>query len=199
MVTINKNSKIHLTDDQRQLVAENHNLIYSFLHQHKLPVDDDNYSLAAIGLCKAACCYNPEKGAFSTIAYYGMYSEICHYNTLANYDKRKIAKYTEYYDFSSYDLEEDFASTWGKKQEIYKATSIINHASKNNEFEDDCLQRITYQNFIDSLADKQKEVAKLYEIGFGSSEIAEILGCVPSNITYYKNQIKNKYLQFIST
>ena len=44
---------IQLNDEQRKLVADNHNLIYQYLIDNNLP-QDEYYDIAAIGLCKAA-------------------------------------------------------------------------------------------------------------------------------------------------
>lgn len=65
-----------LTDTQRQLAADNHNLIYAFLHKRNLSVDD-YYDIAVIGLCKAARHFDPGRGlAFSTFAYRCMDGEL---------------------------------------------------------------------------------------------------------------------------
>ena len=46
-----------MTDYQKQLVTDNHNLIYRFLQKEKLNMEDW-YDLAAIGMCKAAKTFN---------------------------------------------------------------------------------------------------------------------------------------------
>ena len=56
---------IQLNDEQRKLVADNHNLIYQYLIDNNLP-QDEYYDIAAIGLCKAALKYDTAKGACST-------------------------------------------------------------------------------------------------------------------------------------
>lgn len=56
-----------LTDEERELVTNNHNLIYSYLNKFHLP--DDYYDLCAIGLCRAAHFYKPENGKFSVFAF----------------------------------------------------------------------------------------------------------------------------------
>lgn len=56
-----------LTDEERDLVTNNHNLIYSYLNKYKL--SDDYYDLCALGLCRAAHFYEPERGKFSTFAF----------------------------------------------------------------------------------------------------------------------------------
>ena len=63
-----------LTDDQRQMVADNHNLIFSFLNKYHLP-DDEWYGVMAVGLINAAISYNGSS-AFSTYAYKCMFNEM---------------------------------------------------------------------------------------------------------------------------
>lgn len=53
-----------LTDEQRKLAEDNHNLIYFVLHKNNWSIDE-YYDVAAIGLCRAAQTYAPDKGAFS--------------------------------------------------------------------------------------------------------------------------------------
>ncbi len=60
-----------LTDEQRALVEENHNLIYFFLRKHGYSINEF-YGPAAEGLCKAAQSYEASKGAFSTWALQAM-------------------------------------------------------------------------------------------------------------------------------
>lgn len=72
-----------LTDEERDLVTDNHNLIYSYLNQHCL--SDDYYDLCAIGLCRAAHFYEPKKGKFSTFAF------LCMSNVI-NMEWRKVQR-----------------------------------------------------------------------------------------------------------
>lgn len=68
-----------LNDEQRKLVEDNHNLIYSFLNSRHLSLDaiEDWYGTAAIGLCKAALIYDESKGCkFTTLAYIIMDNEV---------------------------------------------------------------------------------------------------------------------------
>lgn len=68
-----------LNDTQRKLVEDNHNLIYSYIHSHKLNLDavEDWYGAAAVGLCKAALIYDESRGCkFSTLAYLCIDNEV---------------------------------------------------------------------------------------------------------------------------
>ena len=64
-----------MTDEQRKLIEDNHNLIYSFLYKYHLEVNE-YYDLAAIGLCKAAMTYDSEKASFYTYAYKCMFTSV---------------------------------------------------------------------------------------------------------------------------
>lgn len=78
-----------LTKEQQQLVEDNHNLIYSYLHKRHLSIDStsDFYGDAALGLCTAAHLYDPSLGfKFSVIAYKAMETEI-------NNSLKRINKY----------------------------------------------------------------------------------------------------------
>lgn len=72
-----------LTQEQKNIIEENYNLIYSFLHKHlKEELQKGEEHVQAVkdaledGLIKAAQYYDPEKGKFSTIAYQCMRTEI---------------------------------------------------------------------------------------------------------------------------
>lgn len=47
---------IYITEAEKKLVEQNHNLIYAFLQKYHLTIED-YYGLAAIGLCKAAMTF----------------------------------------------------------------------------------------------------------------------------------------------
>ena len=55
---------MRLTDEQRELVEENHNLIYWYINRRKLDIEEW-YDLLAIELCYTVMKYNPEKGSLS--------------------------------------------------------------------------------------------------------------------------------------
>lgn len=64
-----------LTDEQKNLVDNNHNLIYFVLHKMNLPVED-YYDIAAIGMCKAAEMWDSSVSKFTTLAVVSMRNEI---------------------------------------------------------------------------------------------------------------------------
>lgn len=68
-----------MTEEQRMLAAENHNLIYKFA-LHKEVSAEEYYDIFAIGLCKAAMYFDPALDVrFSTFAFQCMESEYKQY------------------------------------------------------------------------------------------------------------------------
>lgn len=58
---------MRLTQQQSAVVADNHNLIWAFLHRHHLELDR-YYGECATGLCKAAATYDSTRGTFANWA-----------------------------------------------------------------------------------------------------------------------------------
>ena len=64
-----------LTKEQKELVENNHKLIYYYIHKNGLSVDE-YYDILAIGLCKAALHFDESKGIkFVTYAMFVMRNE----------------------------------------------------------------------------------------------------------------------------
>lgn len=82
-----------MTQEQRKLVEKNHNLIYHTLHKYKLN-EEEYYDILAIGLCKAAIKFDPERSKFSTFAVKVMYNEFLIHDRDENANKRKANKNT---------------------------------------------------------------------------------------------------------
>ena len=57
-----------LTKHQQEIVEDNHNLIYSFIHRRGLDADE-YYGLIAESLCKAVLNWDESKGKLSTLFY----------------------------------------------------------------------------------------------------------------------------------
>ena len=83
---------LKLNDEQRKLVEQNHNLIYSAMTKcgiHRKDFDD-YYGLAAIGLCKAAIDYDKTRSkSFPTYVYLCVQNEITIYNKYRFRKRRK--------------------------------------------------------------------------------------------------------------
>lgn len=74
-----------LTAEQKKLVEDNQALIFFSLKKFNYPAWDF-YDLAAIGLCKAAEKYDPEKGSsFATYAIRAIHNELSHWKKANNH------------------------------------------------------------------------------------------------------------------
>ena len=60
-----KNIVRKLTSDQQKIVEDNHNLIYHFLHQRNLDIDE-YYGIVAESLCKAVKSWDKSKANISS-------------------------------------------------------------------------------------------------------------------------------------
>jgi RNA polymerase sigma factor (sigma-70 family) len=173
-----------LTKRQQDLVAKNHNLIYQFAKDKKLPIDE-YYDILAIGLCKAAKVYDEKKGEFSTIAY------SCMRNMLSNHfrdtrRKRDIPKeMILYYDAT-------YTSNDSENKNDY-----LNSLSCDRSTYDIVSDNMIITTFFNMLNQKEKAIVKLLIIGLSQKEIAQKLQCKAYNIQHAVSKIRKKYL-FIS-
>ena len=79
---------MRLTEEQKKIVEENHNLIYWYINKNKLDVND-YYDLLAIELCNTAMKHNAERGSFAN--YFNLRADGMMYKEYrkANAHKRK--------------------------------------------------------------------------------------------------------------
>ena len=76
-----------LTEEQRKLVEDNIGLVKKFVEKKKLKYDEW-YDLMCVALCEAAITFNPEKGKFSTHAFWKMQQKLTNEATNMNRSKR---------------------------------------------------------------------------------------------------------------
>lgn len=169
-----------LTQQQQQLVEDNHKLIYFYLYRNSLSVDEF-YDVAAIGLCKAAITYNGQT-KFSTYAYACIKCEI--FNEMHRQKStRKIPKDKQL----SYD--EKTKEGYGEEKWSY--------LSDNKHFEDTVELKMLVESYINKLKiGRNKIVLKLYCKGYSGTDIVKITGV---NRTTVGKQIADmkKYLQSV--
>lgn len=105
-----KNIVRKLTVNEQEKVTENHNLIYSFLHDRGLEIDE-YYGLIAESLCKAVKSWDESKGNLSSYFYRIARNDLYRYWRRGNAQKRmgeEVKLEEEYLDLEyEYDLEED--------------------------------------------------------------------------------------------
>ncbi len=169
-----------LTQQQQQLVEDNHKLIYFYLYRNSLSVDEF-YDVAAIGLCKAAITYNGQT-KFSTYAYSCIKCEI--FNEL---HRQKSARKIPMDKQLSYDIKT--MDGYGEEKWSY--------LSDNKHFEDTVELKLLVESYINKLKiERNKIVLKLYCKGYSGADIVKITGV---NRTTVGKQIADmkKYLQSV--
>ena len=163
-----------LTEEQKKLVEENHNLIYWFAKKYHVPIEE-YYDVLAQGLCMAAYHYDPSKCSFSTYAYLCM-------NTEMHVEYRKTLRKSEIPQGNIFHYE--------------NAWQLSDLIPTNEKTENKVIDKISYENLIsllnDILNDKDKEVLNYILNGLTMREIAKIEGTSHQAIHNRMKKIREK-------
>ena len=163
-----------LTEEQKKLVEENHNLIYWFAKKYHVPIEE-YYDVLAQGLCMAAYHYDPSKCSFSTYAYLCM-------NTEMHVEYRKTLRKSEIPQGNIFHYE--------------NAWQLSDLIPTNEKTENKVIDKISYENLIsllnDILNDKDKEVLSYILNGLTMREIAKIEGTSHQAIHNRMKKIREK-------
>ena len=163
-----------LTEEQKKLVEENHNLIYWFAKKYHVPIEE-YYDVLAQGLCMAAYHYDPSKCSFSTYAYLCM-------NTEMHVEYRKTLRKSEIPQGNIFHYE--------------NAWQLSDLIPTNEKTENKVIDKISYENLIsllnDILNDKDKEVLSYILNGLTMREIAKIEGTSHQAIHNRMKKIRDK-------
>lgn len=179
---MNQQKQFQLSDKQRQLVEENHNLIYAYLNAHQLSVEE-YYDLAAIGLCYAAHEFDPSKAQFSTWAWTCMDTRVYHQYLYAN-RKHRIPEYKLVSYDAAIDTDDD---TRGDLLYANAFPSVENT-------ENDAIFSVLMEKIKDSLSPKDLEVFELLLLGYNTIEIGKMMGLSNSRIRQIRERIRDKIL-----
>lgn len=163
-----------MNEEQRKLVEENHNLIYSFLLRNHLDVEEF-YDLAAIGLCKAAMTFDKDISRFATYAYKCMHNEIRMYHRHNGTQRVVPDKLITYYEAEIKDSDGD----------ISNFLAII---PSDFNLEDVAVSNMIYDEFLSKLSDRDKTVLYLLNDGHTQAEVSKILGCSPTLISKFRKK-----------
>ena len=124
---------MQLSNKQKALVAENHNLIYGYAHKYNINVEE-YYDVLAIGLCMAALSYNSNKGAFSTHAYMMMRKQMYYQISYEHCKKRDINKLDKMSDAEEICSYKPIAKTVQLEDEVIgniEANAIMKYLKEN--------------------------------------------------------------------
>lgn len=180
---------LKLNDEQRKLVEQNHNLIYSAMRDFGIKKNefDDYYGIAAIGLCKAVIYFNADKGSISTIAYSCITNELKKELKKENRLMRKINKETISYNVSFTENHNDFAN---------------NCLLVDENFEKNFILLFHIRDAWNTIKKRHKDIFKLYLQGYQYLEIGNMYGISRQRVSTIivgvkkklENSIKDNYI-----
>lgn len=165
---------VMMNDAQRQLVEDNHNLIYSYLHTKRLNTEEW-YDLLAIGLCKAAIDYDPALSAFSTFAYTVMRNI-----TWKEFRDGRSVKRTANHTATSLDivvLDESH-------------TTILDLTADTINIEEEIVAKLTVTKALSRVSERDAKCIKLITSGYRQQDIGDILGISQVQVS----RIKTKFI-----
>ena len=165
-----------ITEEQKRLVTDNHNLIYSFLTKYNLTIEE-HYGLAAIGLCKAGLTYNGDKSKFSTYAYTCMFNHVMAELRKENSFKRIPTQQIVYYQAEV-------------KNDDGEITSFMNFIPSGDDIEGETLSKISFQEYVEELNSRDKRIVGLFADGYMQREISDIVGCSQSQVSKVKRRLE---------
>ena len=160
-----ENTGVQLTDEQRKLVEDNHDLIQWFI-RYKCPSAkyiDDVYGMLAIVLCNCALHWDPDRGKFTTLAVRAFNNQIAKYWRLARMAPRAI----HLEDMLSLDFE------YGTGDDVYTAKDFIPDA--HNPGYDAVELKALYAQALMTPAQRTVMYYKLYK-EYSDTEIAKLMG-----------------------
>ena len=152
-----------MTEEQKDFITQNHNLIYSFLKYYKLP-EEEFYDLAAIGLCNSVKTgyYNKDLGNFSTYAYKCMLNEV---NTARNKERRgkRIPR-------------EQIISLDEKISEAETNNDLMHMLKYIDDTEKQAIEMVAIIDAINKLSVRDRTFVQLTIRGYKMREIAQMCG-----------------------
>ena len=170
---------VPLSDEQRDFVAEHHNLIYSFANQRNIDLEEF-YGILAIALCRAAQSYDESKGTFSTYAYIWMDSCLKRY-WLTEYRKMRRAP-SEPVSLNEYVNSDDGNDT--ELQDILDDSSITTHLDDT---------AVIVEEFLKTLTPDQRTIAEGLMSGYSEVAISKNFEHTRAWVNLEKGKILRKY------
>ena len=156
---------MRLNDEQRKLVEQNHNLIYSAMYKFGIRNEkfDDYYGVAAVGLCKAGMHFNIFKGSFSTVAYKCIHSEL----------RKQIRDDNALYRKSDRDSVSYNATIFQQEDNSICTENIL---LVDENFEENLISTLLFLDKLEILYNIDKKIIALVIYGYTQEEIGKALG-----------------------
>lgn len=172
-----------LSEEQKKLVEDNHNLIKWFAGTHGISLEE-YYDILAIALCKAALKYDPEKSLFSTYAVKTMSNEYCLHMRRSNTKSRYINKITISYDQPIFDCEYLDGN----------CTILDTLFNEYDSTEDKAIMNISIKELMPLLSETEQQVILLIINGLTQRQIAEKIGVSQPQVSRIVKKIKQKII-----
>lgn len=173
-----------LTPEQIRLIEDNHDLTYWYMGKNGLDFDEW-YDIVVFGLIRTAQCYDPSKGAFSTLACKNMRNQILlelRYRSFRFKPEQLQSLDLELSDASDSDTMHEIV---GDKNEPYE--KIIDRMAAE-EIKQFCLSNVKKES--------HKEALRLLFDGKNHKEVAKIIGVSHQAIFDMTNRLKKKYKDY---
>lgn len=157
-----------LTEEQKKVVEENHNLIYWYATQKSakhIEYLNVYYDVLAIELCKSAIHYDPSRGSFSN--YFKLRADSAVYKEY----RKTLAKKRD-----------------GVEVELRDTTTNVGVGGI-----DELLDELYLKDWIN---DSDSEILKLRLQGMNQTQIAEIVGVSQAQVSRTLIKLKEKYYEF---
>lgn len=178
--------RLVLNERQQELAEKNHDLIYWFAKSRKLDLEE-YYGELAIELCKAAYHYAEGTGySFTTYAAKCMDNRI---KQLARSRERTLEGNEEVLSLD-YFYYEDYSDS-------FTLGDCVSDDTKN--IEQEALNKIEAEQFIDALGDRDKYIFKSLIMGKQQNQIAEDLGISSTRVNKLVKKIRKKYEESIQS
>lgn len=170
-----------MTEEQRKLVEENHNLIYFYLHKRGLSIDE-YYGLAAIGLCKAAMTYKDGVSEFSTYALKCISNEVGNY--FRNYFRTRTIPDDLIVSLQDIVLQDDD-----------EPLTYERYIPDNINVEDEVIARISVNKVLSNLTDQERQILLLHMDGMRQIDIANHIGISQAQVSRTLRGLKRRIIE----
>lgn len=159
----------HLTEEQRKLVEDNHDLIYEYAHENNISIDE-YYDVLAIALCDAAIDIYKEKTNYKN------FKDLAHdymwiYMTDANY----------------YDMKWEGSVKFTDEETDYSDCDIVELA----------VSKMSAEEFLNSLNKNEKHIVECLVQGMNSYQISGTMDCTYQNVNECIKRLKKKAIKYM--
>lgn len=179
-----------LNEYQKKMVEKYHYLINKFINDYKTITLSEHYDLLAIALCESAMQYDEDKGAFIPFACMKMKTAIIMDNRKRNTQKRGKKYKTLPLDEPLTNNSESLSLA--EIQDKFFSQAVMNRIS----FEDDIINKITFEEYLKTLASKDKTIIDGLLANKNQNNIAHKIGCTQSYVCQRKKRLKKMWINF---